>query len=75
MVPKHHNKAFILLLSNLGQSQLHFGTKFILVKFRQQKQKIDIFTKKHLNRPKKGNLFVFKGPRRVLMASFCSHHG
>ena len=24
-------KAFILLLSNSGQSQLHFGTKFILV--------------------------------------------
>ena len=31
MVPKHHNKAFIMLLSNSGQSQLHFGTKFILV--------------------------------------------
>ena len=30
MVPKHHKKAFILLLSNSGQSQLHFGTKFIL---------------------------------------------
>ena len=31
MVPQHHNKAFILLLSNSGQSQLHFGTKCILV--------------------------------------------
>ena len=31
MVPKHHNKAFILLLSNSGLSQLHFGAKFILV--------------------------------------------
>ena len=27
LVPKHHNKAFILLLSDSRQSQLHFGTK------------------------------------------------
>ena len=31
MVPKHHIKAFIFLVSNSGQSQLHYGTKFILV--------------------------------------------
>ena len=31
MVPKHHNKAFIFILSNSRQSQLHFGIKFILV--------------------------------------------
>ena len=31
MVPKHHNNVFTFLLSNSGQSQLYFGTKFILV--------------------------------------------
>ena len=27
LVPKHHNKAFIALLSDSRQSQLHFATK------------------------------------------------
>ena len=31
MVHQHHNKAFRLHLSNSGQSQLHFGTKLILI--------------------------------------------
>ena len=30
MVPKHHNKAFILVLAYSEQSQLHFGNKFNL---------------------------------------------
>ena len=32
LVPKYRNKAFIFLVSNFGQSQLHFGTKFILAR-------------------------------------------
>ena len=78
MVPKYHQRAFILLLSNSGQSQLHFVSKFILVgtcvDFHRRQQKIDIFTK-NTESPQKGSIFAFKGPRKVLMASFWNHHG
>ena len=33
MGPKQYNKAYISFLSSSGQSQLHFGTKFILMAY------------------------------------------
>ena len=74
MVSKHRNKAFILLLSNYGQSQLHFGTKIYLgrglrchnkIIFCRQKQKIEYFTKtlKPPHNSQKGNIFAFKGKK------------
>ena len=41
-----------------------FGTKT---------RKLIFYTKNAQVAPQKGNIFVFKGPRKVLMALFCSH--
>ena len=73
MVPQHQNKAFIFLLSNSGQSQLHFSTKFIFLgacvakiwlNFTGKSRKL-IFLQKTLKPPQKGNIFAFiKVPRK-----------
>ena len=66
LVPKHHNKAFILLLSDSRQSQLHFGTKInflepCVAKMRlnlaSEKQKIG-FLQKPLNFAPKRPIFM-----------------
>ena len=83
MVSRHHNKAFIWLLFSSGQSQVHFGNKFNLVgacvaklwlHFAGGSKKIILAQKNAKIYPQKGNVFAFKGHRKVLMASFCSHH-
>ena len=60
MVPKHHNNAFILLLTNSGQSQLHFGNKYILVGANAAKLRSNSADES------RKLIFFTKGPRKVL---------
>ena len=62
LVPKHHNKALILLLFDSRQSQLHFGTKInflelcvakMMLNLARERQKIGILQKQLKFAPKR----------------------